>query len=424
VIQLIQQKNRYMLFFIGYLILYIGILFFVGTRLQCWRDECTMVTLTRPFITNLTLDLLKHYEQPVTPLSFLLYGFWGKIFGDNLIAFRSLSLLLAVLSYLVLFKLFDYLLNNLKAALLLTIYVSLNPYMLGISMFFYRDILAFFLFISGVAAFIYKKPILFGLCTTFGILSNQFFIFLPIAAGLCWLLRLVFRKETRLSWMGIFSILVSVIPIIALFVFWGGIYPDNSFRSIFREGVIFTYRPNFLSLYIILLFIYLSPVILFYWKDFLSRKKVMIASLLLGGLYFFFPIRATFIPDYFTDTTGYFHKAIRLIVGEHYEQFFLFAGFVLGLNILLTIFLDIKNRLIIKDFHTEFFIDLTILSFLVVMPLYFLAWEKYFLPLIPLVIIFISLTMKRSRSIIGITKSYVSIENHHNVEADNNHQDM
>jgi hypothetical protein len=366
-----------------YLVIYSAILFGIGLRVACWGDECTMVAISQSFGERFSFELLRTYDYPGTPLPFFFYGMWGKLFGYSLPALRSASLLLAFISFWSLYRWIKEITCNSKIGLFLTFFISINPYMAGICLFVYRDILAFLLAILCFRAVFTKDAFQFGIWVALGILCSQFFVFIPVAAGLYWFASKFTHQRLSIVWL--VAIIMAFIPYGFLYLFWQGPYPNNNLRGLISNQVVFIFRPSYLTLYIILLFAYLLPVLIFYWRNYLTNKCLLLGSLGTSWFYFVFPLTSSFIPNYGYETTGYLHKFVRLLLGEQFEGLVFFPCFVLGCLVLGKIIQDGWKTIRKGEFGFVLFVDLSILSFLIIMPFTFLSWEKYFLPVIPLV---------------------------------------
>ena len=78
---------------------------------------------TRP----LSLDLLAHYDEMSGPVPFVLYGAWGRLFGFEPQALRLFSILVAVVTYVLLFWFLQTETGNRRLAAGGTAFVALHP---------------------------------------------------------------------------------------------------------------------------------------------------------------------------------------------------------------------------------------------------------------------------------------------------------
>ena len=70
-----------------------------------WGDESHFIRTVHEFHDRLDLDRLMHYRELSGPLPFIAYAVWGDLVGLDLWRLRILSLLIALLTYLVFHRL-------------------------------------------------------------------------------------------------------------------------------------------------------------------------------------------------------------------------------------------------------------------------------------------------------------------------------
>ena len=117
------------------------IVYTIGLNRSPYGDEVHFVPTVKLFGENLTLKTLKHYPEMITPLSFILYGLWGKLLGFDVHVLRILSLIIAITTYIVLHRLFYTVFEDTTTSVLSTIFIALHPYMIGLNIFVYTDML-------------------------------------------------------------------------------------------------------------------------------------------------------------------------------------------------------------------------------------------------------------------------------------------
>jgi hypothetical protein len=102
--------------------------------------------------------------------------------------------------------------------------------------------------------------------------------------------------------------------------------------------------------------------------------------------YWLFPVRPCAPQtDANISTVGFFHKFLRLIIGKQaLEDTAFYMTFLLGLPVAFYFLRDAYLKWKTRTFDFSFLLDISILTFLLVMPFSYLCWEKYFLPLLPL----------------------------------------
>src|SRR5262245_47428982 len=108
---------------------------------EAWGDEEHFVTTSILFGRHLTLDTLRSYPELSTPLPFVVYGLWGRLLGFDLLTLRLLSPLIALATYVMLHFVLHRWFEDGRIAFLGTLFVMLNPYMVGLSVFVFTDMI-------------------------------------------------------------------------------------------------------------------------------------------------------------------------------------------------------------------------------------------------------------------------------------------
>jgi hypothetical protein len=190
---------------------------------------------------------------------------------------------------------------------------------------------------------------------------------------------------------------LAVVPLTGLIFLWGGLSPDNAWRVMYLEDG-FTFHVNYLVLYIGLMFVYLFPFVIWNWKKIYNKKITVITSMILSIMYWLFPVG----PSKYdlannTQTVGLFNKLLVWInPAEWFDQTVFYICFMLGLPVLITIVTSIWSKVKQKKVDFAVLLDLSVASFLVIMPFSYLGWEKYFVPLVPILILRLLLLNNRS----------------------------
>jgi hypothetical protein len=360
-----------------------------------WGDEDHFVPTIRQFGDGLSLNTLKHYNELSTPLPFIVYALWGRIFGFETHVLRLLSVIIALTTYLLFHRLLWVVFHNPRIAFLAGAFLAVHPYMVGFSIFVFTDMLPILFLILAAMALIRRSATGFGLAAAGALLCRQYYVFLPLAAGMFSLL--AYKCESRTEepdpkrWGTLSMLLASVLsiaPLGMLFIFWQGFSPDNARRILYlQEGL--SFHPSFFILYVCLLFIYLIPIVVVNWRNFYTSYRILIVCFVLSWVYWLFPVgSARYEIGIDVHIVGLFHHFLHWInPGGFFEQVVFFIAFLLGLPILLFLVKDCYLR--VRDRKCDFalFLDMSILAFLVIMPFSYLCWEKYFMPLVPLVTI-------------------------------------
>jgi hypothetical protein len=366
------------------LVCIVAVTAFLYLRRDCWNDECHFIEAIRLFITNISLSTLSEYNELAPPFTFILYAVWGRMVGDSLVTFRILSLIIAMVTYYSFYRLFASIFSDRRKAAWLTLFLAANPYMLGASVFVYTDMITMFFLCIFCRSMKDRSPILAGISGAGGLLCRQYFVFIVIAAfGWC-LVNYAFKKQRReLAIMG--ALAICVMPLCACFFLWKGFCPSNFFKTRYMtHGLAF--HPNSMTVYIVQMFVYLLPIICLRIKSLYANWTVLITSALLCWVYWIFPVTGSPAAKIKTETIGFFHRLLRSWPGEAREQWVFFICFALALPMLISIFNDMRQRIKSRDGSFPVFIDLSVFAFLFVMPFSYLHWEKYFLPLLPILV--------------------------------------
>ncbi len=377
------NRKIFLLFSLA-LIMYECILYFtIGLNQPLWADEGHFIDTINEFSKKINLSQIKHYNEMSTPLPFILYGIWGKIWGVQLYTLRIFSLIIAFLTYLTFYLLYNKTLKKHKIAILLTLFLIIQPYMIGLTIFVYTDM--FTMFFLGLTLISIRKNnhTTFILAASGGLLCRQYFAFVVIAAGFYYMIKFFQNRDSK-SLLMLISTVVASIPFFALLILWRGPSPQNSLKTVYLKSGL-SFHPGFLILYITLLFIYLLPIIILYWKHYYRNYKILFISLICAWIYILFPIAPSQPAiEAGVFTVGFFHRFLRGTFGENREHIIFFLIFLLSLPIFYSFCYDLYYRLKKHLYDFQLFLNLSIISFLILMPFSYVNWEKYFLPVIPI----------------------------------------
>ncbi|MDH5683388.1 MAG: hypothetical protein OEZ20_02865 [candidate division WOR-3 bacterium] len=91
-----------LILFIGFLIIFEGIaVYVINLKSPYWADEVHFVETIRQFGKEINLNLIRHYNEMSTPLPFILYALWGRIFGFEVHILRYFSMIIAFITYIL-----------------------------------------------------------------------------------------------------------------------------------------------------------------------------------------------------------------------------------------------------------------------------------------------------------------------------------
>ncbi len=228
-----------------------------------------------------------------------------------------------------------------------------------------------------------------------GLLCKQYFVFITLAALATYAVRF-YKTNDKSSFRTMLIIGVSLIPTIALFGLWGGPSPDNQLKSLYLEDG-FGFHPSAVSLYLVQLFLYPLPIILYRWRAFYTSRGVLMGSFVLASLYWLFPVRAS-KPAVAggVETVGFTHRFLKSLFSEPaLIDLSFYILMMLSIPVLFAIGRDLFLRYKMMSFDSTCILHLSVLFFLVIMPFSYLSWEKYFLPLLPGLMILLCLVPYR-----------------------------
>jgi hypothetical protein len=368
---------------ITYAVFYcIALIVFFGFDHRPWTDEEHFYFTVLEFIQQPTLHTLKHYEEMSTPLPFVVYALWGSIFGDSLAILRVFSLFITFTTILSAFCLFKKFNLSTPASYICIFILTINPYFMGVGFFVYTDLLCelcmLWVFIS-----LMNREILIS-CTSllFAILCRQYMVFfLPVMAIYLFsqhsfnINRILIKQEL--------SLLIPVIGFTLLLIFWGGANPDNTLQKLYVNQA-FVIHYNSLTAYMAASMVYTFPLLLLMLKD--TRKQQLLYVISLSVMWFvFFPVQGSQVAIdsiIHIDTIGMIHKA------THTFPDFIEQGIWLLLFICSCLVFVIVIEKAVKNYQSPvFLICLSWFFFLLTMSLSYLTWEKYLLPILPLLLV-------------------------------------
>ena len=389
-------KDNYRLSLIYFLIVFVifeSIVIIVGDLgREPWGDEHHFVETVKQFGTDFSIETLSHYNEMSGPLPFIIYSLWGRAFGFELLILRLLSILIALVSYTIFHRLLYFTFKNGLAALFATLFLMIQPYMIGFSIFVFTDGITILFVLSALYGLYKNNMHIYGLGMMAALVSRQFAMFFLIASAIYFILKGISDSKNMLMASGL-----AVVPLAGLIFLWSGLSPDNAWRVMYLENG-FTFHFNYLVLYVCLMFVYLFPFVIWNWKKIYYKKFTVIASVILSFMYWFFPVG----PSKYdlannTQTVGLFNKLLVWVnPAECFDQVVFYICFMLGLPVLITIVSSIWSKVKQKNVDFALLLDLSIVSFLVILPFSYLGWEKYFVPLVPILILRLLLLNRRS----------------------------
>jgi hypothetical protein len=354
-----------------------------GLERPPWHDEAHFVGQIRDFGTNLTVHRLADYDEVAPPLVFVLYAIWGSLAGFTLPALRLFSLLIAAGTFGLLAHTALRFLHHPVSALAVVMMVMINPYTAGLSLFVYTDmtmLLCVILFLAGAER---TSPVLVGSAVALGLLTRQYFLFVPLAGGAYYLLQILFARN-RTSVPTLAAIGAGAVPLALLVAVWRGPAPPSGMRIWITSSSGF--HLSYLILYVGLCALFLLPVVVARRNlfRFSPRAHAMILSVSL--LYAVAPVRASTesVAMAGRETVGLFHRVLASMGGgtslSDAVFYLLWLG---GLHVAAFLVRDTVKKIAESRIDPMLLLNLAFVGFLVVMPFSYQVWEKYLLPLVP-----------------------------------------
>jgi len=378
-------ESGYTLFCAVYFFLYFTILFIVGYNVPVWGDENHFTLTIRQFADSSLLSILYNYEEMSTPLPFMIYAIWGKIFGFELITLRFFTIVIASFFYSITFIFFKSVFTP-KKAVLYTIFLSLNPYLIGLSYFVFTDMLSMLFIVITMYAFKKDNNIVMSIGIAGALLCRQYLIFVPITIIVAAAVSFLYTRNKQNSTKLIAAVL-GTFPFCLLVLYWSGLSPVNTTRQDYiNESMKF--HPEALSLYVLLITVYMFPVIIMKIKELYSSIRVVLLSIPISLFILFFPVMQP-VPwiEKKHHIVGFFHKLAASSGMLLIEKMIFYVCFLLAIPVLVKIVTDFIKGIRNKQFDLFFIAQLGVFSFMLIMPLSYMLWEKYFIPVIVLLIL-------------------------------------
>lgn len=324
------------------------------------------------------------YSAANTPLPYLLVLTFCKIFSvtPNLYIVRTINIIISFITSLIFFYLLNIVYKIIDFRILIFIFY---PYFLKTSFLYLITVYSVF-FLLLALLIIYRNykssPLLSGLSTTFGIMSQQFLIVFPVAFTLHKLLGKwkSVRISTRIKEILLFS-LPLILPAI-LFLLWGGLTHKN-----FRAHSI-SFQATHLTAISVIIGIAFFPFIIANYKSLLNRYSyLIILTALILGIFFLPEWQVRGGSGQITGLT--FHLIVlsdRILPGMY--NILVPLGVFSGVSTLIIIFMKLDN-----DFDKLIFISIII--FILSYMFNVLLSERHLLPLFSLLYLLILPSMKK-----------------------------
>jgi hypothetical protein len=370
-----------------FVVLHGGIIAFSGLNRPIMGDEGHFIATINLFAQNWSWETIRTYNEMSTPLPFMLYAQWGKLFGLEVASLRVLSLLIGFTGALLFFTVARRLIVQHRFVIFAYLLFLFQPYLIGFTMYVYTDMFAIAGLLIAFWGAIQRNHWLLVVGLVLALLSRQYAIFFVMTLILFYFYE-YFAARKRDTLVLLLATLFSGLPLSFLFWYWQGMAPDNEMRSIYLTSPA-TFHLTSLVLYVSCITIYLFPAIFLRMRTLLMNKKIWIIALVLSAIYLLAPIRASQAAlNVDIETVGLFHRLIRSVCANQLlVDTVFYLCFLIGLIVLIhcvhILWLNWKNR----RNDVENILMLSMICFLIVMPFSYLHWEKYFTLLLPFLLI-------------------------------------
>jgi hypothetical protein len=354
-----------------------------GLQREPWGDERHFLEQARSFGKDLSLDHLRDYEEVTPPLAFILYGLWGKVAGLDTANLRVLSLIIAGAVFVLLTWIAVlYLKDHVQALGVLCMFL-INPYTIGLSVFVYTDMVMILFLLLFLLAMLRERALLVSVAVACGLLTRQYFVF-AVMAGAGYLLWRWQYSRSEFARMGLVALVIGTLPLASMMALWKGIAPPTG------TAIWITSAPGFhtsyVVLYVALSLVFVLPIVVLRPIVFRQGMSTHILLLFLSLLYFVSPVRSSMetVKQTGRETVGLFHRAlVSLGGGTATNDLVFYVGWLGGLYLLTFLGRDTVRRVRTRRIDLSLLLNLLFLSFFLVMPFSYQVWEKYFLPVVP-----------------------------------------
>ncbi len=372
-----KSKRSFLLIGIPFVIMAIASFFLPDEMIWDERIFVPVIkSIGQEYLPN--LDQIKNLDSPLGPVFFVIYGFVGKLCGFSLLALRLFNIML---SFGVCILVFKYIKNNVNYPILLTFLFIANPYFLIMTApLIYTDILATLFVVLSLLFLKSNKRILVGIMFGLAICTRQLMIIFPLALGIVDLWY-CYKKEKPIKY--IFFDFIPIMMYLPFIFIWKGVNSPaiTSKNDHVNNMSNFDFSFSNLNYAIIMIFIFSVPVI---WRKLsveIIKKNILIVIPTVLLLIIGMPIRLNQdLPDSsgMPDTAGaldLIFAYIQPISTYLLIPLLLFAGLV-NLRQLMSY--------ATKSHQADYFKGVLI-CFLVLFAINSVAWDKYFIPLIPII---------------------------------------
>jgi heme exporter protein D len=315
---------------------------------------------------------------------FFAFGLLGRAIGPDLWKFRVGIALLSYLTLLLFFRLCRATCDGSKPWLspYATVALALSPYYLGASFYYYTDIPCLFLIMVTLSLYLSDRPLGGAIAAGAAMLTRQFSVFLPAAYALA---SMANQRHSRIDLRQATLLLVPFGMLLPLVLLWGGLSPQNHLRPILRQAGYF--HPEFVNYLVLATGVYCLPLAVLRVRHLFQRRRLVIISCLTPLFWLAIPRPNPAVMNPQVKTLGLLDIALTNVFGD-YRVIPYFLLWLLGCLILHEVFH-------IERHEGQQLIFLSVAGFFVMHAFAPSVWDKYLLPVLPLV--FLSLARGYAR---------------------------
>ena len=241
--------------------IYLTLIFTFLINAPLRADEKHIIETIKLFRETDLIHVIKDYPQVTPPLFYITLAIWTKLLGFNIITQRLFIILIAFISFQLIFYLLQYSLKRVLMSVMLSLLILINPYFIGLSIFIYTDMLMI-LFILLAILFIMKNRLwLFCIFSALAILVRHYAVILPMSVFVyAFIRKFIFRENIKKL---LITSSISVMPLFILFFVWRGFASQSGIQRWMIENETF-YNLSYINSYLTFSFIYLLPLTFYY----------------------------------------------------------------------------------------------------------------------------------------------------------------
>jgi hypothetical protein len=218
----------------------VAVLYRGGLSFPVYKDEYWYWRQTLSFVSQwpLSVEELRNYQEPMPPLSFVIWAGVERAFGAGVAGARIVTMLMSV-SVLCVVGL--RLRPPGRSALLAAVGLLIFPYYVPLSIHIYTDIPAALFVLLGFWLYAHRLPLWSGIAFALGVATRQYMVVFPAALAVAELAPAVFAPAGGTPLAGRLRRTLPVVAggasLLGWFLFFGGIGPDAGLEMWPRHNV-------------------------------------------------------------------------------------------------------------------------------------------------------------------------------------------